>query len=240
MIVHYYGIVWNEARMLPYFFRHYDQFVDRYVMYDDGSDDGTVEALRAHGAEVRPLPHTRETLCESCADLRSHCWKESRGAADLVLVCDVDEFLWHPDLPTFLEACRDSTVFRSRGWQMVHDRFPGTNGQIYDEVCRGAADPDFDKTCLFSPDIDEINYGVGCHVASPSGLVRDTSYGRLSLLHCKYLGVRYTTARYAQLARKIPATDLAKGWGSHYLMKEDSVATAIQALFSRSVTIPGL
>ena len=35
MRVHLYSICWNDARILPYFFRHYDSLVDRYVIYDD-------------------------------------------------------------------------------------------------------------------------------------------------------------------------------------------------------------
>ena len=41
---------WNEERMLPFFFRHYDRFIDRYIVYDDGSTDRTprlVGALRS-------------------------------------------------------------------------------------------------------------------------------------------------------------------------------------------------
>ena len=29
--------------MLAFFFRHYDPWVDRYVIYDDGSTDGSLE-----------------------------------------------------------------------------------------------------------------------------------------------------------------------------------------------------
>ena len=31
MIVHLYTLCWNEAEMLPYFFRHYDPWVDRLI-----------------------------------------------------------------------------------------------------------------------------------------------------------------------------------------------------------------
>ena len=33
--VHLYAQCWNDEFMLPYFFRHYDSFVDRYVIFDD-------------------------------------------------------------------------------------------------------------------------------------------------------------------------------------------------------------
>ena len=45
--------------MLPFFFRHYDPIVDRYIVYDDGSTDRTLEMLAAHPrVEVRPFART--------------------------------------------------------------------------------------------------------------------------------------------------------------------------------------
>ena len=46
--VHLYAQCWNEAEMLPFFFRHYDGLVDQYFIYDDGSDDGSSELLSIH------------------------------------------------------------------------------------------------------------------------------------------------------------------------------------------------
>lgn len=54
--VHLYSICWNEAHMLEFFFRHFDPVVSRYVFYDDGSSDGTLEILGRHPrTEIRPL-----------------------------------------------------------------------------------------------------------------------------------------------------------------------------------------
>ena len=49
--VHLYTVCWDEADMLGFFFRHYDPFVERYVVYDDGSTDGTPERIRAFCAQ---------------------------------------------------------------------------------------------------------------------------------------------------------------------------------------------
>ncbi len=48
MIIHHYAACWNEAPMLDFYFRHYDGLVDRFFIYDDGSEDGSVELLQQH------------------------------------------------------------------------------------------------------------------------------------------------------------------------------------------------
>ena len=66
MTIHLYAICWNEIRLLRFFFRHYDSLVDRFVMFDDGSTDGTIEYLRGKPkVEVRPFP--RATRTRSCS-----------------------------------------------------------------------------------------------------------------------------------------------------------------------------
>lgn len=60
-IIHLYSICWNEAYLLPYFFRYYDQYVDQYIIFDDGSNDSSLEMLNQHSkVEVRPLPRSGE------------------------------------------------------------------------------------------------------------------------------------------------------------------------------------
>ena len=39
LTVHLNATCWNEEKMLPYFFRHYDTLVSRYFVFDDGSTD---------------------------------------------------------------------------------------------------------------------------------------------------------------------------------------------------------
>ena len=57
--IHLYSQSWNEGRLLPFFFRHYDPFVERYVFYDDNSSDATLDLLGRHPrVEVRRFERT--------------------------------------------------------------------------------------------------------------------------------------------------------------------------------------
>ena len=87
--------------MLPFFFLHYDNLVQRYIIYDDASTDNSQEILRLNPkVELRPMPPycDPESRISSALALQETCWKESRGIADWVIVTDIDEHLYHPDM----------------------------------------------------------------------------------------------------------------------------------------------
>ena len=142
MRVHLYSICWNEARMLPFFFRHYDAFVDRYVIYDDGSTDGTREMLAAHPkVELRRFRReVPDSYVQSARLLHDRVWKESRGAADWVVMTPVDEHLTHPDMAGLWAECRRHgvTAIPALGFQMVAERFPAAPGRLATTLRRGA------------------------------------------------------------------------------------------------------
>ena len=115
-------------RMLGFFFRHYEPWVQKFFFFDDGSTDGTLDLLRSKAnVELRRLPYPHpESLSLSVQAWRNQCWKESRGAADWVIVTDVDEHLHHPRIEAYLSACkrRGVTYMPALGFDMVTDSFP--------------------------------------------------------------------------------------------------------------------
>ena len=143
MRIRLYSVCWNEARMLPYFLRHYEQFCDSIVVYDHESRDGSVELLDGHPqCERRNLTNAKGLDDSVLLDIKCHAWKECRNRFDWVICCDVDEFLHHPDLPGYLQDCLDRGVSipAPTGWQMVSDDFPSIAGQLYDHVVTGFED----------------------------------------------------------------------------------------------------
>src|SRR5690348_230198 len=123
MRVHLYAQCWNEEFMLPFFFRHYDGFVDRYVIYDDGSTDQTLSILAKHPrVEVRRFVRAyAESFALSEQALSNECWKESLGEADWVIVTDIDEHLYHPAMWQYLEQASAAglTLIPALGFQMI-------------------------------------------------------------------------------------------------------------------------
>ena len=87
MVVHLFAQCWNDEQTLPFFFRHYDGLVDRYVIYDDGSTDNTWAILQSHPKVdarrfVRSVP---DSFALSEQALSNDCWKASAGEADWVM-----------------------------------------------------------------------------------------------------------------------------------------------------------
>ena len=209
--------------MLPFFFRHYDSLVDRYVVHDDGSTDGSQELLRAHPkVELHRLPNyadPRSRVLSAVSHFES-VWAPSRGRADWVVLTDIDEHLHHPDLAGYLRAGLDAgvTVVPALGYQMQSEDFPVDTGcPLVRSLSRGAPDRQFCKLSVFSPDaIDALNYAPGRHAAKPSGRVVWPERDELLLLHYKYLGFERTHARHQLCASRSREDDIANHWGHKY------------------------
>lgn len=228
MTVHLYTVCKDEARMLPFFFRHYDPWVSRYVVYDDDSSDDSLEQLERHSkVEVRTFRRSHpESFVESERTLFESCWKESRGQAQWVALVNIDELLYHPDLPRFLAESRRNgyTALPAVGYQMVSSSFPSPPEPLTQQVRDGMRWNMMDKLCLFDPDaIETPQYSEGRHRANPTGELRMPEPGELLLLHYKYLGLDYLTQRLESLRPGFGPVDRKRNWGHKYFWEKAQV-----------------
>lgn len=207
--------------MLDFFFRHYDPWVERYVFFDDGSTDGTRERIAAHPrAEWRPFVRSvADSYVLSAQRVQNEAWKESRGAADWVVVTAVDEHLHHPQGHRYLRRCHEAgvTLIPALGYQMVAEAFPDPGLLLCRALPSGAPYQPMSKLSLFRPDaVEETNFAVGRHEAAPTGRLRLPERDELLLLHYKYLGRERARTRNATLASGLGARDRANSWGWQY------------------------
>jgi glycosyltransferase involved in cell wall biosynthesis len=214
--------------MLPYFLRHYQRFCERIVIYDNHSTDDSVAIIRSFSnTEVRHYESDNSMRSDRMTEIRDHAWKEARGHADYVIVCDIDEFLYHSNLIGFLEEKKREkiTLFLPRGHQMIADHLPTAAGQIYDEITTGCRNRWFDKPCLFDPQaIEEINYGPGCHLCHPIGDVRlYRSTFDLKLLHFRWLGLDYVLKLHAERRDRVSEANRKNGLSVHYFISDEEV-----------------
>jgi Glycosyl transferase family 2 len=226
MRIHLYTVSLNEMPMLGFFFRHYEPWVTRFVVFDDCSTDGTVDFLCAKpNVEVRTREYSNpDSLVLSGKTIRDHCWKESRGIADWVIIADIDEHLYHPNIETYLaDRKRDGvTLMPALGYDMLMDDFPAAGEHLASTHTLGAPEINCSKLRIFNPDaIEEVDFTVGGHTATPSGRVVLPAKDEMLLLHYKHLGIEYALERNSFLQTGRRALDLQNNWGYHYAWKRE-------------------
>ena len=245
MKVHLYAKLWNEEEMLPFFFRHYDPLIDRYIIYDDGSTDNTLKLLAEHDrVEVRPFARTHPTsLVLSAQELNNSMWKESRGQANWVIITSADEHLYHPvGLRRYLHVarCRGITAVPALAFQMVADEFPSPGEYLVKTRRSGAPLDHYNKLSVFDPDaVRETRYEVGRHSAALEGRIRYPKRDRLLLFHYKFLGMDYLLRRYALLSSGLGPTDKQNEWGYQYDLGHDVLEAEFAELRRTSLDVTG-
>jgi hypothetical protein len=226
--------------MLPYFMRHYQPYVERFIIHDDSSNDGSVEFLRQYpNLELNSFKNRSNlfvfSFVKKALKFSNNEWKKSRGEADWVIVCSIDEHLYHENLLGYLEYCQQQgiTILPTLGYQMVSDRFPQVEARLCDTVVKGTPLRKWNKICIFNPNaIEEINYEPGRHTASPTGNVVFPKTTEIKLLHYKYLGIDYLKERQAQLATGMRIGDKLKKFGYHYFKEEAKFETELNQLLA--------
>jgi hypothetical protein len=222
MIVELYTRCWNDGEMLPFFFLHYDDIVSRYVVFDDGSTDNSIDLLRSHGkVDLRPMPPRSDpdSRVASGTQVMETCWRESRDRADWVIVTDIDEHLRHRALLRYLGRCKAAgvTLVPVLGFDMVGDGFPPTNVRLTDAITRGRPEAAQSKPCVFDPSaIEETRFTIGRHRASPQGRVVLPPRDEVLALHYKYVGFERLAARHRDYRARQRSKDLRNRWGSQY------------------------
>ncbi|WP_025716713.1 glycosyltransferase family 2 protein [Paenibacillus sp. 1-18] len=241
MIIHVYALCWNEEKMLPFFFKHYDNIADQYYIFDNDSTDNSVSMLKANPkVSINRFEIEGNSVVKSAQDLFNQCWKESREKADWVIICDVDEHFYHPNLRTYLQECTSKgiTLVVPSGYEMVSDYFPNSSQPLYETVRNGVRSQTYDKPQIFNPTaIQDINFGPGRHTASPTGNVIEPSNNEVLLLHYKYLGFDYLNSRFSDLKQGLREGDTVNHWGFHYLWDEKQKLKQFEDLKNRSVSV---
>ena len=201
---------------MPYFMRHYGSFADRVIVYDDESDDGTPDIVRAAGGEVRACSWTGiDDL--AMVTLANQEYKLARGKADWVIWVDADEFIYADDMPGALrrltrEGVQMPTV---TGYCMTANGPPSGDGQIYDEIKTGFRAGRYDKSCVVDPKT-ELAWGAGRHeymVYTPNVLCAVNDYKPLKLLHYRWFGMDYCVERSRQNYARLSQQNLTNGLG---------------------------
>jgi hypothetical protein len=232
MTVETFAICYNEARLLPYFMRHYTQY-GSVTIFDNQSTDDSVAIARSLGAIVYPFESGGEFRDDIMVHVKDICWRESK--ADWCIVGDMDEFVYHRNLMWALKHS-EGTVIMPRMFQMYADVYPTTRGQIYDEVKYGVEMRS--KMCIIRPDqIMSMNYEVGCHHAYPEGNFALNVRTEIVNLHFKNMGLDYVTARNAELNARMSELNKEHGWSFHVAIPPEEVAKEFENVKGKLIQV---
>lgn len=238
MKIRLYTLTWNEELLIRHFIKYYEKFCDSIVVYDNKSTDTTRSIVEQFNkVEVREFDNGDKIREDLVIRLKNHVWKECRGTdIDYVIVADADEFLWHRDLKSFLRTYRKFSVFKPQGFQMVSNKFPPQNSNLFEQVRRGCRRSEFSKCVLFSPNrVQEINYHPGSHKCRPSGDIKMwESSNELKLLHFRWLDINYVRERYSNYRKRQSLINKLMRWSTHYAANEHKLDGIYKYLLENS------
>ncbi len=237
--IHLFTICWNEELLLPHFLSYYSNICEKIVVYDNFSSDNSVAICNMFAkVEVRQY-YTNETIRDDkYIQIKNECWKQSRGKADWVIICDIDEFIYKPNLKEeLLKSRKLYTILRCKGYNMVSQILPKEETKLLDEIKEGVRSVSFDKCIVFNPDlIEEINYDIGAHTCMPIGIVKFSEYDFL-LLHYKFLNLNYILSRYKLLAARLSYFNKKHKYSYHYTFNSYKIKREFNKLISNKSKI---
>ena len=182
MTIHLYTLCWNEIDILPFVIDYWKRLnIARAVVYDNGSTDGSIEFLSQYDwIEVRHYDTGGEIDDLAYLDIKNNAWKESKGRADWVIICDMDEIIFSNYLEEELSYMKNNNynTMVCPWYMLCFDKRPSydpnkllhTQGdKFYKQLINYFFDyRDYGKFLIFDPyNIDEIDFGMGAHTCHP-------------------------------------------------------------------------
>ena len=250
MIIHLYTLCWNEIDILPFVIDYWKRIpVTKAIVYDNGSTDGSVEYLQQYDwIEVRHF-ETEGMNDAVQRDIKNSCWKESKGNADFVIVCDTDEVLYSNNFNEELEYMKKNgyNVLGTPWYALCGDNVPEyKNGALLHEVIKKAYKQDINRTyhdlgkfMLFDQNvIDDMNYEVGCHASFPKPQLNLYKSNNIFAIHFdKGFGVDYVIKRRKIMNERLSEINKKNNWCFEYGLSEEKIKEEYENKQSKSIDI---
>lgn len=205
---------YNEAPLVPWFLRYYENLADKIIVHDDHSTDGTRELLAAH-----PLVELHDWRGDNGIDEEQRlswsydCKKAMVGQCHWLMVVDFDEFIFGPhrqssDVLKVLkeEEARGTDVIQTSGFNMMYQHSPDggvpaikghqPTTQLWHLIPTGVYAPVYSKPVVIRPEA-KVDWHRGRHQLNECD-IKLSLKPRLKLLHFRFLSPSYTRARNAR------------------------------------------
>jgi hypothetical protein len=231
------AVCFNEAPMLPFFLDHYIHYVGarKVVLHDGGSTDGSA-AIAARYPEVEFVVSPSEKLDDrELMRIRNEEWKKYRHQCDWMIVGDVDEFLYHPQMRSVLKGLKQQgvTLPMVEGFNIIAKAHPAyvPGRYLWQDNQTGLADPHYgNKNLIFDPKVD-INYTLGCHGCQPTGPVRRSAGTVFRNLHMCMPSYRHVVEKSRRSAARLSDWNKQTNAGFHYKINAEMTRAQYNAKF---------
>lgn len=224
MKVDVYVLCYNEERLIPFMLDYWATFATNVYVLDNESTDNSIKLLKNENrfnVEIITYKTNNELNDLKYLELKNNIWKNSIGKCDFVMVCDMDEALFSPNIIEELTYMKHNnmTILFPKIYNMFSNNFPiyEPNKFLHEIVCNGIEYQSFGKRVLFDPNkITEINYQPGAHQCSPVGIINYYDRNKIFLLHYKFLSIQYVLDRYRMYHERMSDINKQYKWGFQY------------------------
>lgn len=235
ILVDVYVLCYNEERLIPFMLDYWNEFATNVYVLDNHSTDHSIELLKQEtrfNIEIIPYESNNELNDSIYTDLKNNVWKKSKGKCDFVVVCDLDEALYSPNIMDELKYMKKNwhTLCYPTIFDMYSPSFPEyKKGELLHNIVKtGLLNGKFGKRLLFSPNyISEINYSPGAHECKPTGHVNYYNGYKMFMFHCKNLSIDYVFEKHKMYLERMSEINKEEGWGSHYTQTYEQIKTSI-------------
>lgn len=245
MKIHLYTLCYNEMPILPFVIDYWKRIgISKAVVYDNYSTDGSDEYLSNYDwIEVRKFES--DGLNDSIHKaIKNSCWKESKGEADFVIVCDIDECIYSKiPLSIYLEEMKKErcNVLCNSWYALCGDKSLEEIRQEYKEgtylhqiigkgykqnINHSKGFGEYGKFILINPDeIEDIQWSVGQHkILSIKPYLKLYVAKDIITFHInKGFNEEMFTNRRLTIGKRLSDTNKNKGYGVEYAKTEEEI-----------------
>ena len=238
MKVEVFTFCWNEMAVLPFAVDYWRRFASHVTVFDNGSTDGSIEFMQQHSdlITIDRFETDNQINDQLLLNMKNDAWKQARGRADLVVMCDMDEMLipMTDELQRMMD--KGCTVCMPRWFTMMSDEVPTHETGKYLHQIRPYAIQSPGKVILFDPNkIDNMHYEPGAHQCQPEGYVKWFE-GGIYCLHTDHnFSLDNKIERYNRMYARMSDINKRKGWGIHYGFKEEQLRSWWQQAWQQTV-----
>ncbi|PJB17004.1 MAG: hypothetical protein CO117_13330, partial [Flavobacteriaceae bacterium CG_4_9_14_3_um_filter_33_16] len=167
-------------------------------------------------------------------DIKNNIYKESRGKADWVIVCDVDEFLYHPNFIKKLEQYKKTGINypKVKGFEMMPNCEISSEDDLCEKYQMGARFKNFDKRAIFDPNLD-MEFCAGCHRAKTPMNAHESAMPDIRMMHYKMLNLNYFINRNQLLGTRLSDLNKKMGWSLHYTLSKEEMTKTYNDFLSK-------